>query len=193
MPFPATSLAEYGDWMRTIVLKPVVVVKLIDGDGEEGVCRATVTLYRLGLPRFHGYQSSGTPFLTRKLVVTRVTSSMFPLNFATRIEPDDTPNSGNETVMLGLGSATIERTKSVTFTIQSAFWSGGIEGRWPSLWISIDFSSIKREGEKVIGDVGGDDTGADECEGDFDEESRSRNAGLKIPLGTKAGPLKTDR
>ena len=139
--------------MSTIVRNPVVVVKLTEEIGADGVCSVTVTLYRFGLPRFHGYHSSGMPFLTRKLVVKRTTSPTSPLSPATRIEPDVMPNSGNDTLILGPNSGIEERTKSVTLTTQSAVWSGGIEGRCPTLWISIDFSSMNTEGENVIGDV----------------------------------------
>ena len=99
--------------------------------------------------------------MTRKAAVSLVTSPLFPLILLTRIDPDETPNSGNEIVMLGFDSATAERTNNVTFTSQSADWSGGSEGLWPTLCISIDFSSMKIEGEKLIGDVGEDALGAD--------------------------------
>ena len=44
MPFFTTSLDKYGDWISTIVLKPVVVVKLAEDAGTDGACKVTVTL-----------------------------------------------------------------------------------------------------------------------------------------------------
>lgn len=106
--------------MSTMVLKPVVVVNFTLEAGVEGVFRATVMLYRFGFPKFHGYHSSGTPFLTRNAAVNLVTLLISPLILSTPIASDEIRSSGIEMVMLGLGSGMAERTNKVTLTIQSA-------------------------------------------------------------------------
>lgn len=72
----------------------------------------------------------------------------------------------------------------VTLTSQSAVSLGRIDGFCPTFDISMDFSSMKREGPNVTDDV-------------FDELELCdtlpvlrvmKYAGLKIPDGTKAGP-----
>ena len=111
-------------------------------------------------------------------------------NEASGISSDLIFNSGNEIIMEGFFTACAERTVKLTLTIQSAVWSGGIDGFWPSRKISMDLSSKKSDGPAVTVDVGDEN-----C---FFEDTSSplkaiRKAGLKIPLGTNAGPCVRDK
>ena len=94
-------------------------------------------------------------------------------------------SSGKVITILILSNDSVDRKARVTFTSQSAVSLGEIEGFCPTFDISIDFSSTKTDGLKVI----------DETDDEVLVESLlpkvTKYAGLKMPLGTNAGPYLT--
>ena len=184
IPLCSTSDWGPGACCSTIVLNPVVVVKLTSLAGF-AVFNDTVILYNFGMPRLKGYHSSGSPFGTVTFAEISVDVVVSPGMLETATASDVYFNSGNRTTILGLTSFWVDRTTNVTLTIQSAFWSGEIEGFCPTLWISMPRSSMKRVGPTVMEEV--------RSVALVFGERVTKNAGLWIPAGANAGPWRNGR
>lgn len=131
-----------------------------------------------------GYQRSGT--LSGILIFAETEAGCdVSLDRGGRVRASEVIlSSGIEMTRLGLSIVFAERSTKVTLTTQSAVSLGRKEDFCPSLVISIDFSSINNEGPNVTVEF--------ESEKDVLEFAprEMKYAGLKMPLGTNAGPFK---
>lgn len=143
-----------------------------------------VKLYRRGVPRFAGYHSSGAPLGTVKLVWRNVDALVLAGSGDTGKGPELTSSSGIVMVIVGAPHAPIERTARVTLTTQSAAWSARLIDVWPTLEISKELSSMNT---LPVDASKGCEAGVVTFVALFDVRV-TRYAGLKIPLGTNAGP-----
>ncbi len=140
-------------------------------------------LYNCGVPKLAGNHSSGTPFGIVKLAVTNVDPFVLAGIGESASRFEVTFSSGISTVSVGASDAMTERTARVTMTTQSASWFARTMDVWPALEISSELSSMNTlPVDASKGCAAGVVTFA------VAGVSVTKYAGLKMPLGTNAGP-----